>query len=34
VATLFLGFFIVGWRAVFMLIERRRTDVPRAAPQT
>ena len=34
VATLFLGFFIVGWRAVFMLIERRRTDVPRAAAQT
>jgi uncharacterized membrane protein (GlpM family) len=31
VATLFLGLFIVGWRAVFVLIERRRTAVPRAA---
>ena len=34
VATLFLGLFIVGWRAVFTLIERRRTDVGHPAPQT
>jgi uncharacterized membrane protein (GlpM family) len=25
VATLFLGFFLVGWRAAFAVIERRRT---------
>jgi len=27
VATLFLGFFIVGWRVAFAAIERRRTTV-------
>ncbi len=34
VATLFLGLFIVGWRAVFTLLERRRTDVGHPAPRT
>jgi hypothetical protein len=34
VATLFLGLFIVGWRAVFTQIEQRRTRAHHAAPQT
>jgi hypothetical protein len=25
VAALFLGFFLVGWRAAFAVVERRRT---------